>query len=350
MDTIRILGGGISGLTVAINLKKAGFDVEVHERKNYCGKHTNDFQFLENWTFNENVLNFLKKINIKTDFYVKPWYSVELLSPSLKRYVGKSDEVLMYLVKRGRAKGSIDKSLENQAKVNKIKILYNSHLKPQEANIIATGFKKPTFIATGIKFRFKHPDKAVVLIDNNFSLRFYSYFIVNDNVGEITCVNPFKANIKTRLNLTIKKFEKILNIKVKNIEERFSGVVNFDFLEKTKINNQYFIGEAAGFQDHLAGFGMVYAFKSGYYAAKSIIENLDYENLWKKDFLKQLQVSSNNRVLYDRLSNNSFEKIVDLLNSKNFIIKKLRGGDDLKDILKNFYNNSVSSFLRPFIF
>jgi flavin-dependent dehydrogenase len=45
MKTIKILGGGISGLTAAINLKYAGLDVEVHERKSFCGKHTHDFQF-----------------------------------------------------------------------------------------------------------------------------------------------------------------------------------------------------------------------------------------------------------------------------------------------------------------
>ncbi len=46
MNTIKILGGGISGLTAAINLKCAGIDVEVYERKRFCGKRTGDFQFL----------------------------------------------------------------------------------------------------------------------------------------------------------------------------------------------------------------------------------------------------------------------------------------------------------------
>lgn len=72
MNIIKILGGGISGLTAAINLKKSNFEVEVHERKVYCGKHTNDFQFLENWTFNQDMLDIIKKINIKPDFYTKP--------------------------------------------------------------------------------------------------------------------------------------------------------------------------------------------------------------------------------------------------------------------------------------
>lgn len=350
MDTIKILGGGISGLTSAINLKKAGFDVEVHERKTYCGKHTNDFQFLENWTFDGDILDFLKKINIRTDFYFKPIHSIECLSPSFRKYIGRSVKPLMYLVKRGQTKDSIDKSLENQAKNSKVKILYKSNLKFNEADIVAIGFKKPTFIATGVKFRLKHPDKSIALLDNNLSLKFYSYFIVNDNIGEITCVNPITIkNHQTRLNLTVKAFEKILNIKIKKIDERFSATVNFNYLDKAKINNQYFIGEAAGFQDCLAGFGMVYAFKSGFLIAKSIIENLDYNTLWKKDFLKQIKISVNNRKLYEKLSNDHFEKIIDVLNNKNLIIRKLIGENDLQFIMKKLYNNSISLFLSSLI-
>ena len=48
MKTVKILGGGIAGLTAAINLNQAGINVEVHERKGFCGKATRDFQFMEN--------------------------------------------------------------------------------------------------------------------------------------------------------------------------------------------------------------------------------------------------------------------------------------------------------------
>jgi flavin-dependent dehydrogenase len=69
MNPIKILGGGIAGLTAAINLKKAGRDVEVHERKTFCGKPSSDFESLENWTFNEDSLEFLKRINIKSGYF-----------------------------------------------------------------------------------------------------------------------------------------------------------------------------------------------------------------------------------------------------------------------------------------
>ena len=35
MNRIKILGGGIAGLTAAISLKRAGIAVEVHEKKRF---------------------------------------------------------------------------------------------------------------------------------------------------------------------------------------------------------------------------------------------------------------------------------------------------------------------------
>ncbi len=331
MRTIKILGGGISGLTAAINLKKSGFDVEIHERKNYCGKHTNDFQFLENWTSKEDGLDFMQKVNLRTDFYIKPWYSQEILSPSLKKYIGQSTQPLMYLVKRGPRNNSIDNSLEKQASSEGIKIIYNSKLDASKVDIVATGLRKPTFIATGIILSFKHPDRSIVLLDDNLSYRMYSYLIVNDNLGEITCINPVDIkDHKNRLSLTIKRFEEVLKVKIANVKERFSAIGNFGFLNNAKIRKQYFAGEAAGFQDCLAGFGMIYAIKSGYWAAKSIIEDMDYDKLWKEDFLKQMKISARNRFLYEKLSNKGYEKILNMLTSQNIMIKKLRGGNDFR--------------------
>ena len=346
MKTIRILGGGISGLTAAISLSKAGIDVEVHERKSYCGKHTNDFQFLENWTFDEDVLDNLQAMNIKIEFYCKPWIGQTILSPSLKEYVGISSKPLMYLIKRGRSQDSIDQALAKQASVNDVKIIYGSNLNSSDADVVAAGPKTPSFVAMGIKFPFEHPDKSIVLLDDTLSYKFYSYFIVNDQVGEVVCVNPTgMKEHKRRLDDTVDRFEGILKAKIGSRAESFSAGVNFNFLENSH-NNQYCIGEAAGFQDCLAGFGMLYAFKSGYLAAKSILEDCDYNRQWKEVLLKPLQISAVNRNLYEKLSNAGYEKLIDLLNNTNPVIQKLIGGKDLRHILKRIYNHSLSNLLR----
>ena len=351
MKNIKIIGGGIAGLTAAINLKKAGVDVEVHERKSYCGKHTSDFQFLENWTFKDDALDILRNMNIQTDFYVKPRHSQEAMSPSGKVYFGISKKPITYLVKRGRSEDSIDRSIESQCLQLGIKLVFNSKLTTQEADIIATGIKKPNFIATSVMFPCEHEYRSALIFDDSLSKEFYSYFIVNDNMGEITCVNPVnnKDHI-VRLEKTVKRCEKFFAIKIKNIIERFSAPLSFDPLKQAHLNDQYLVGEAAGFQDCFMGFGMLYAFKSGYLAAKSIIDNLDYNQLINKEILKPIQVSCANRILWEKLSNRGYERLINLLNSRNPIVKSLLGGDDLRLILKKLYNRPLSYFLRPLLF
>ena len=351
MRIIKILGGGISGLTAAINLKYAGLDVEVYERKSFCGKHTRDFQFLENWTFEENALDLLQDLNIQTNFYFKPWYSLELISPSSKKCFKRTSQPLMYLVKRGSMEDSIDYALQKQAIAAGVPIHFNSKLKTEEADIIATGTKEPTVIIMGITFPFDHSDKALTLFDDDLSFKFYSYFIVNDKVGEITSINPTaRKDHKARLDLTVKRFEELLNFKINTVIHRFASTASLFFLNNAKIDNQYLIGEAAGFQDCLAGFGMMYAFKSGYYAARSIIENNDFDRLWKAKMLKPLKASRANRFLFEKLSNEGYEKLVDMLGSQNAVIVKLLGGDDFQLVLKKLYNHSLSHLLRPVVF
>ena len=350
MRRIKILGGGIAGLTAAIYLKQADLDVEVHERKHYCGKHSKDFQFLENWTFDEDALDILRNMHIQTDFFIKPWYTQEVFSPSGKKYVGTSRKPLMYLIKRGSQHGSLDRSLEKQAVRKNIPIVHKSELSIRDADIVATGIKKPTFIATGVRFAVELPDRSIVILDDTMSLKMYSYLIVNDNVGQIVSINPVqRGGHIDRLKQTIRRFEQILATKLDSGGRIFSAAVSFYFLRSAKVNDQYFVGEAAGFQDCLAGFGMMYAFKSGYFAAKSIIESCDYDRMWQEDFMKPMQNSIRNRRIFEKLSNPGFETMVDVLNSENNIIRKLLGGNDLRMILKKVYNYSIPKRLRPIL-
>jgi hypothetical protein len=347
MRHITILGGGIAGLTAAINLKMAGLDVEVHERKQYCGKPIKDFQFLDNWTFEGNVLDNLKGMNIPIGFYIKPYYCQEIISPSLKRYIGKSDKPLMYLIKRGNQHDSLDRYLENLALSMDVHIRYYSSLNIKNADIVATGINKPTFIATGILFNLSHPDRSYVLLDNKLSLHMYSYCVVNDNVGQIVCVNPAqsKDHIK-RLNLTVRRFEQIMSTKIESNQNRFSAPGSFYFKRSAVVKQQYYIGEAAGFQDCLFGFGMIYALKSGYLVAKSIIEGEDYDRLWKQEILEPMKISIKNRRIFEKLSNKGFERIVALFKSRNLLVRKLWGGDDLRHRMKKAYNHSLPIFFR----
>lgn len=337
-------------MTAAIVLRLSGREVEVHERKDHCGKDTDDFQFLENWCFEQDVLDFLERIGIKTDFYIKPWFSQEFMSPGLRKYTGRSSEPLMYLVKRGRVDRSLDRCLAQQALKLGVRVRYRSKLESSEADVIATGFNRPAFLATGITFRSRQPDRSIVLLDNALASRFYSYFIVNDHQAEIACVNPagFKDH-QRRLKKTVERFERVVG-RVGDIQKRFSSAVGFGRLGAFgRRDSRPFVGEAAGFQDHLAGFGMVYAFRSGYLAARSIAERKNYEAMCKSDFGRQMRISCWNRSLYDRLSNREYERLVDLLKSRRPLVRWCLGGNDLRLIMRRLYGRPFFLLLGPLL-
>ena len=111
-------------------------------------------------------------------------------------------------------------------------------------------------IVSGIIFPFKSSDRSISLLDDNLSYKVYSYCIVNDNIGEIVSANPVgRRDHLSRLDLTVEKFEKLLNFKITNILEKFAASGTLSFRGYTRVNHQYFIGEAAGFQDCFMGFG-----------------------------------------------------------------------------------------------
>ena len=66
---IKIVGAGLSGLTAAINLAKAGYKVKIFEKNDIVGKRFHsDYQGIENWVYNQDTIEHLKNLNIELNF------------------------------------------------------------------------------------------------------------------------------------------------------------------------------------------------------------------------------------------------------------------------------------------
>jgi flavin-dependent dehydrogenase len=118
-------------------------------------------------------------------------------------------------------------------------------------------------------------------------------------------------------------------MEVKNGLE-FGGYGNF-FLRPTQIEgNKIYLGESAGFQDALFGFGMRYAMTAGFLAAQNIIRGTNYDELWKQEILPFLRTSLSNRMIYELLGNLVYE----------YIAKRIARRRDLRDVLRKAYKPS----------
>jgi len=306
---IKIAGAGISGLTTAILLAKNGHKTTVYEVANHAGgRFKGDWQNLANWTKDIDILEYLKKLGLEINFFAKPCYEMKILTPNLKEIELKSLEPLFYSVKRGKPQDSIDNGLLKQAKRLGVNVIFNTPKEETEVDIVAVGPRQAVGYVSGINFASPSPDTIIVFIDKNLSENYSYVEIIN---GRGTLASYHNKPAKNNLSVFKEKMEKLLNIKIKE-PRLFRARGNFALNGPVKKGKTFYIGEAAGFQDVLAGFGMILAIDSGYLAACAIIKGKDYLKLYEKEISPRLKASYVNRNLYKRMPNlifNNLDKI-----------------------------------------
>ncbi len=329
--TIKISGAGIAGLTSAINLAKNNFNVIVYEKEDDVGKRYNDdFQGLENWSTKKDILDILNSINIKTDFYYMGFNEADLINDLMEKYkiVAPRNRIGVYMVQRGTSNRCLDQCLKNQALDAGVNIQFNRYLEEKEVDIVATGPRFASGIVHGIKGDVDSDDRIMIMLDDSSAPKGYAYMTIID--GRITLASVIMENFsnsKYYFDQTLKKIEKVYKIKIINAKP-FGGIGNYTLLNSYKENGKLLIGERAGFQDYLFGFGMRYAFLSGYLAAQSIIQGIDYNFLIESDLLKMMKSSLVNRYFYEKLNNRGYR----------ILIKKWANSSDPIGFLKSWYN------------
>lgn len=328
---IKIAGAGLSGLTAAINLAKAGYSVEIFESKKDCGnRFKGDLQGLENWSSKKGVLKDLESMNLKLNFDYAPFKKIATSNgDGLDEFIFKKP--IFYLVKRGSMRDSIDQGLLRQARNFKVKIHFNSKTNEKDIHIIATGPKRTTLCTDkGIAFETSMGDMAIGLMNNNAAYNGYSYLLISKGYGCMCTVVVGKPNLVNKCFKETKNiFSRLVNLEIKN-PRSVGGYGNFNYEPLLVKEDRLFVGEAAGLQDAFLGFGMRYAITSGYLAAKSIIDNIDYKKLIEKRFFNQMKASIVNRFLFERLGDKAYQ----------LLINKAKKSKDLSKILFKAYNFS----------
>jgi len=84
------------------------------------------------------------------------------------------------------------------------------------------------------------------------------------------------------------------------------GAGNFHIPRSAYSGVHPLVGEQAGFQDTLWGFGIRLSLMSGVLAARSILNGGNYDTLWQRELLPQMLSAVVNRALYSLLGNRGY--------------------------------------------
>jgi flavin-dependent dehydrogenase len=109
-----------------------------------------------------------------------------------------------------------------------------------------------------------------------------------------------------------------------------------------KNENKMLVGETGGFQDLLWGFGIKNAVKSGFIAAKCILEGDDCKDYYRNAgeyFKPNLNASVVNRFFWEKFASNNY----------SFMLNRIHNAEDPLKYLHSFHNfNLVQRLIYPF--
>lgn len=280
----------------------------VHEAQSGVGhRFRRGLQGLENWSDSRNVLDALNDVGITTDFTKWPARDGMVFDAWGEPYPVHSDAPLFYLLERGPGPGTLDTALLNQAVEAGVEVRFNRPVRHIEgAGIVGTGPKS----AIGYHFDTRSPNGFWAICDDQLAPQGYAYLLALEGKGTLkTCLFTGFKDEALYLKRTVEAFQRLVDVEIVNPVEH-GGAGNFRIPQSAKSGRHPIVGEQAGFQDPLWGFGIRPAITSGVLAARSILEGVSYDLLWRQGIAAGMECAVVNRALYGLLGNRGYRWIL----------------------------------------
>jgi flavin-dependent dehydrogenase len=323
-----IIGGGLGGLTVAIELARKGFSVIVIEKHTYpfhkvCGEYiSNEVRpYLEyiGLAIAQLGASTINKFQLTSIRGTKINFPLQMGGFGLSRYT-MDYELYKIAVKLG-VKFELNASVEDSQRINdtffvdtntnktfQAKILIGAYGKRAKVDkIIQRPIPKQRTSYLGIKYHISldYPKDLISL--HNFNGGYCGISAIEDN-KYCLCYLSVTSNLKNKSS--IKQMEEDILFKNPCLKDIFSRaeflfkkpeVINeVVFVNKSQVHeNIIMVGDSAGLITPLAGNGMSIAIRSGFLAAQLITEFLQrkinrnelerlYMSNWNSNFRNQL--------------------------------------------------------------
>lgn len=339
-DTTTIVGAGPAGLACAIILAHGGRQVIVHERRSNVGaRFHGDYQGLENWTGDLDVLEELASAGINPSFRHWPISHLTAFDADGDRHDMRSDEPFCYLVRRGSTSDTLDHALLDQALAAGVQVRFNSTMnRLSSPGVLAAGPARGNIMAVGYQFHTTMADGQWVAVSDDLAPGGYAYLLVRDGCGTVACCmfGAFHES-KAYLQRTVAFFSDKVGLEM-HATQRISGVGNYGIPCRGEHEGHLLVGEHAGFQDALAGFGMRSAIRSGIHAANSLLGGGDYEARWRQSILPGIRQSISNRLIYARMGRRG----------RRALLRRIASGDARVGLARLYRPHLWGRMLYPF--
>ncbi len=254
--------------------------------------------------------------------------NVKLMIPFC-RTEGEAQKVIGIMKRNGLARG-----VHNLEIYMMVEIPSNALLAEEFAKHF-DGFSIGSNDLTQLTFDTTHENYYAGFLDDDIAPKAYAYLLVNEGRATFaTCLFKSFSNAHECFDRALKRLHETVDIDIAN-PKKFGGYINFFFNKSlTKDNRIHYVGENAGFQDALWGFGMRYAMQSGHLAARSIIENISYPDLCKTYIQPKMEASLINRWMFTRIGNKGYAAVLNAFVGKEDVIPILQKRYNISGIRK----------------
>jgi flavin-dependent dehydrogenase len=332
MRPVTIAGAGPAGLCAALLLGRSGVRVLVREKRADVGQRFRGaVHGLENWSSLEPFSERLSGWGVELGATSTPCHELWLCDGRSLRTI-RSPEPLFYLVRRGSDADSLEGRLLRLARDAGAEIRLGETFAPGSADFDATGPVSTRRVCTemGIHFVTRAPDLAAALVTHEATPSGYAYLLVRSGVGSL-CAVRFDGQPVRREQLALCERLLLRHVPLDVREAKpGAGFGSFSLLGCFGGAGGWAIGESAGIQDMLWGFGIRRALESAALAARCWLDGAPYPAVAARELGVPDRAALVNRCIWDTTAARALPAYAHLLrrqgNIRAALFRATRGG------------------------